>query len=289
MFQTRRMPSSRPLSSRQRKLSEYLQSNQSSKKFHIPNPFTFFSHIFTSASARILGIFSTNGRIVLYILLSIIVSIILFFGYSFFTIQKIYVTNDVTSQVHLNNTDKFIGKSIIFSSDQAIQDALLKNNPEISLITVKRTFPQSLYINVHLAHPVLSIKVNDLQYILLDADGKVVKIVFEPIADLPTLTYYQKLVSTDYEIGTHMSYSDIRASAQIASVLARYGYADYSIQIDDTARIDVNWKGVHLILSNKSDISRQINSMDEFMRVLTRSTEKYKKVDFRFDRAITEK
>lgn len=213
----------------------------------------------------------------------------IFFGYSFFTIQKIIVIKDTPGDFPLKNTNQLIGQSMILQSEQSMQDILKKSNPDTALITVTKVFPQTLKINAHPARSVLSIYINDSQYILLDSDAKVVKIVFEPVSELPILTYYQKLVSTDYEIGSRIAYSDIRASAQIATVLSHYGYTGFTIQIDDTARIDVNWKDTHLILSNKSDIVRQIASLDEFMRVLTRTTEQYKKVDFRFDRVITEK
>lgn len=213
----------------------------------------------------------------------------LFFGYSFFTIQRIIILKDASNAFPLKDTNQLIGQSMLLQSTQSIEDILKKSNPDISSISATKVFPQTLKINVHPARPVLSIYINDFQYILLDSDGKVVKIVFEPVSNLPILTYYQKLVSTDYEIGSRIAYSDIRASAQIATVLLKYGNVDFTIQIDDTARIDVKWKETHLILSNKSDIARQITALDEFMRVLTRTTEQYKKVDFRFDRVITEK
>jgi cell division septal protein FtsQ len=213
----------------------------------------------------------------------------IFFGYSFFTIQKIIVIKDTSTDLPLKNTNQLIGQSMILQSVQSMQEDLKKSNPDISSISVSKVFPQTLTIRVHPARTVLSVYVSDSQYILLDSEAKVVKIVFEPVPDLPILTYYQKLVSTDYEIGSRIAYSDIRASAQIATVLLKYGNTDFAIQIDDTARIDVKWKETHLILSNKSDIVRQIAALDEFMRVLTRTTEQYKKVDFRFDRVITEK
>lgn len=289
MFQTRRTPSLRPLSSRQRKLSEYLQSSKSQQKSKILNPFAFLKLAASSISGLPSRILSVTGKVPLYIVVSTIISMMIFFGYSFFTIQKIIVIKDTPGDFPLKNTNQLIGQSMIWQSTQSIQDTLKKSNPDAALITVTKVFPQTLEINVHLARAVLSIYISDSQYILLDSDAKVVKIVFEPVTELPILTYYQKLVSTDYEIGSRIAYSDIRASAQIATVLSRYGYTNFTIQIDDTARIDINWKETHLILSNKSDIARQIASLDEFMRVLTRTTEQYKKVDFRFDRVITEK
>jgi len=277
------------LSSRQRKLSEYLQSSKSQQKSKILNPFAFLKLAASSISGLPSRILSVTGKVPLYIVVSTIISMMIFFGYSFFTIQKIIVIKDTPGDFPLKNTNQLIGQSMIWQSTQSIQDTLKKSNPDAALITVTKVFPQTLEINVHLARAVLSIYISDSQYILLDSDAKVVKIVFEPVTELPILTYYQKLVSTDYEIGSRIAYSDIRASAQIATVLSRYGYTNFTIQIDDTARIDINWKETHLILSNKSDIARQIASLDEFMRVLTRTTEQYKKVDFRFDRVITEK
>jgi cell division septal protein FtsQ len=277
------------LSSRQRKLSEYLQSSKSQKKFKIPNPFASLKQLVYSVGGLPSRILSVTGIVPLYIVVSTIISMMIFFGYSFFTIQKIIVIKDTPGDFPLKNTNQLIGQSMILQSERSMQDILKKSNPDTALITVTKVFPQTLKINVHPARSVLSIYINDSQYILLDSDAKVVKIVFEPVSELPILTYYQKLVSTDYEIGSRIAYSDIRASAQIATVLSHYGYTGFTIQIDDTARIDVNWKDTHLILSNKSDIVRQIASLDEFMRVLTRTTEQYKKVDFRFDRVITEK
>lgn len=255
----------------------------------ILNPFAFLKHTASSISGLPSHILSVTGKVPLYIVVSTIISMMIFFGYSFFTIQKIIVIKDTPGDFPLKNTNQLIGQSMIWQSTQSIQDTLKKSNPDAALITVTKVFPQTLEINVHLARAVLSIYISDSQYVLLDSDAKVVKIVFEPVTELPILTYYQKLVSTDYEIGSRIAYSDIRASAQIATVLSRYGYTNFTIQIDDTARIDINWKETHLILSNKSDIARQIASLDEFMRVLTRTTEQYKKVDFRFDRVITEK
>ena len=289
MFQTRRTPSLRPLSSRQRKLSEYLQSSKSQQKSKILNPFAFLKLAASSISGLPSRILSVTGKVPLYIVVSTIISMMIFFGYSFFTIQKIIVIKDTPGDFPLKNTNQLIGQSMIWQSTQSIQDTLKQLNPDAALITVTKVFPQTLEINVHLARAVLSIYISDSQYILLDSDAKVVKIVFEPVTELPILTYYQKLVSTDYEIGSRIAYSDIRASAQIATVLSRYGYTNFTIQIDDTARIDINWKETHLILSNKSDIARQIASLDGFMRVSTWTTEQYKKVDFRFDRVITEK
>jgi cell division septal protein FtsQ len=141
---------------------------------------------------------------------------------------------------------------------------LKKSNPDISSISATKVFPQTLKINVHPARPVLSIYINDFQYILLDSDGKVVKIVFEPVSNLPILTYYQKLVSTDYEIGSRIAYSDIRASAQIATVLLKYGNADFSIQIDDTARFGLKESGTRMNAAVKAVIGNicEINVMD---------------------------
>ncbi len=289
MFQTRRTLSSKALSSREQKLAEYLKTAKSQTRKRVFNPFYLIRGFPTVVSKIFARSLSVVGKVPLYILVSTIMSSLTFFGYSYFTIQKIVVTKNTEKTIPLKGMADLIGQSMILKSTGDIENLLSKANPDRSRIKVLKLFPQTLSIEAESSQPVLIIKIHENQYILLDSNAKVIRITFEQIERVPTLYYYQKLVSTDYAVGIQIPYSDMKVSAQIASLLLKYGYTDFSITIDDTARIEVNWKGTYLIFSNKSDISRQIATLDEFMRVLTRGTDQYKKVDFRFDRVITER
>ncbi|MEI7652976.1 MAG: hypothetical protein WCJ70_01700 [bacterium] len=241
---------------------------------------------FQGASERML----TNdiGRIILYFIISTIATVVIFFANYILSVQTVEITSVGNPQIVVKDANKLIGRSMILTSDEEISKLLLAANPLFSSIQITRKYPQTILLEISESAPSAALYINDTLYILLTSEGKIVKSVFTRPEKLPVITYYQKLVTSDYELGTTIGYSEIRFATQISFAFLKSGIHDITIKIQDSAYIDVIRGGTHLLFSAKSDMQKQLGFLPDILKLLLRGTQEYSKIDFRFDKVIVE-
>ena len=294
MYLTPHAKSSQRSSTRKQKLEQYLKSHNTSpppKAASHPRFVAICTAIksrlsFQGAKERMLT--SDIGRIILYFVISTITTIIIFFAHYILSIQTIEITSVGNPKIVVKDANKFIGRSMIFTSDDEMSKLLLAANPLFSSIQVTRKYPQTILLEVSESAPSAALYINDSLYILLTSEGKIVKSVFTQPERIPVITYYQKLVTSDYELGAIIGYSEIRFATQISFAFLRSGIHDITINIHDSTYIDVMRGGTHLLFSAKSDMQKQLGFLPDILRLLMRGTQEYTKIDFRFDKVIVE-
>ena len=294
MYLTPHAKSSQRSSTRKQKLEQYLKSHNAPPASQTAPPTRLASTFmsvrsklsFQGASQRML----TNdiGRIILYFIISTIATVVIFFAHYILSIQTIEITSVGNPKIVVKDANKFIGRSMIFTSDDEMSKLLLAANPLFSSIQVTRKYPQTILLEVSESAPSAALYINDSLYILLTSEGKIVKSVFTQPERIPVITYYQKLVTSDYELGAIIGYSEIRFATQKSLAFLRSGIHDITINIHDSTYIDVMRGGTHLLFSAKSDMQKQLGFLPDILRLLMRGTQEYTKIDFRFDKVIVE-
>lgn len=224
----------------------------------------------------------------MYTILSMLVTVFIFFINFILSIQTVEITSVGNPHIVVKDANKLIGRSMIFMSDEEISKLLLTSNPLFSSIHVTRKYPQTILLEISESAPAAALHINDSLYVLLTSEGKIVKSVFMQPEKIPVITYYQKLVSSDYELGTTIGYSEIQFATRISFEFLRSGIHDISIKIHDSAYIDVTRGDTHMLFSAKSDMQKQLNFLPDILKLISRGTQEYVKVDFRFDRVVIE-
>ncbi len=231
---------------------------------------------------------TTIGRIILYFVVSTILTVVIFFANFILSIQTVEITSVGNPKIVVQDASWLIGRSILTTSDKSISDRILTANPQFSSVRVTRRYPQTVLLDISEATPVAALYVNDTLYILLTSEGKIVKSIFTKPEKVPVITYYQKLVTTDYELGSLIGYSEIRFATQISLVFLKSNMHDISITISDSAYIEVIRGNTQMLFSAKSDTQKQLGFLPDILRLLQRGTQEYSKIDFRFDKVIVE-
>jgi hypothetical protein len=103
------------------------------------------------------------------------------------------------------------------------------------------------------------------------------------------LHYYQKLMSTDYHIGSILEYSDVQFALQLAQHVHELWGSHFDIYMHDSALLEIVLGHTTITATTKDSHMRQLNALREMLETVRRSGEVYKKIDIRFDRVITEK
>ena len=286
--------SSQRSSTRKLKLDQYLKSQNVplAPKTASPSRFAFIystlKSSFSLQGARERMLTNNIGRIILYFVISTIVTIVIFFTNFILSIQTVEIISVGNPNIVVKDANRLIGKSMIFTSDAEISKSLLAANPLFSSIHVTRKYPQTIFLDVSESAPAAALYINDSLYILLTNEGKIVKSVYAQPEKIPVIKYYQKMVSSDYELGATIGYSEIRFAAQISFAFLRSGIHDISILINDSAYIDVVRGNTHLLFSAKSDMQKQLGFLPDILKLISRGTQEYAKIDFRFDKVVVE-
>lgn len=293
MYLTPHAKSSPRSSTRKQRLDQYLKSQTS-----VPTK-NIVSSKFATALARLKSIWrfpnasrgmlsTTIGRIILYFVVSTILTVVIFFANLILSIQTVEITSVGNPKIVVQDASWLIGRSILTTSDKSISDHILTANPQFSSVRVTRRYPQTVLLDISEATPVAALYVNDTLYILLTSEGKIVKSIFTKPEKIPVITYYQKLVTTDYELGSLIGYSEIRFATQISHAFLKSNMHDISINISDSAYIEVIRGNTQMLFSAKSDTQKQLGFLPDILKLLQRGTQEYSKIDFRFDKVIVE-
>lgn len=207
-------------------------------------------------------------------------------------ITKVEITDMNGYQIsdwHIEGLEKVRGKNIVFMTSAQIEKTIRDSNPSIGSMRVNIVYPQTVELLIRIQEPVAYFTYDSTRFFLLSKDGTLLKYEYERPKDLGEIVYYQAVSPGEYSLGRPMGSRDIRFAAEIAGILYKYGLKQFVITINDSHLILGEVGNLTIRAASDSDISRQLSSLDQIVRISQKGGETIKSVDVRFEKIIIEK
>ncbi len=193
------------------------------------------------------------------------------------------------SDWHMEGLEKIKGRNILFMSPDIIERIVRDSNPSIGSMQVNILYPQTIELLVRLQEPVAYFTYDSTRFFLLSKEGTLLKYEYERPKNLGEILYYQAVTPGEYALGKPMGSRDIRFAAEIAGILNKYGFDTFVITVNDSHLILGEVGNLTIRAASDSDLTRQLSSLDQVVRISQKGGETIKSVDVRFDKIIIEK
>ncbi len=231
----------------------------------------------------------------LSILLSFLVIIPVVFG-GLIYFQKTYAITNIQiialgERKELKGFNELKGKNIIFTSDSDIQKAILKSNYDVRSVNVQKQFPSTVYLSVVLYQPLAYLQ-GDSGYFVLAEDGYVLSRQKDLNTSLPLIHFYEKLNFFNYNVGSKISYSEVKATLKWLQVLRAAGYATDAVDINGPNMLAftvINDKGQlnrKVVFTTEKDFGQQEYELETILKKFRIDGHDFKTLDLRFNRPV---
>ncbi|MBP6994081.1 hypothetical protein KBB12_02470 [Candidatus Woesebacteria bacterium] len=264
-------------------------SKFSSKKLNLRKPHHFPTIKFNFNALT--GLFKRT-EVTLTLSIALIAFFIFIFVHYFFMISKIGIKDMSGYQIsdwHMEGLEKIKGRNILFMSPDIIERIVRDSNPSIGSMQVNILYPQTIELLVRLQEPVAYFTYDSTRFFLLSKEGTLLKYEYERPKNLGEILYYQAVTPGEYALGKPMGSRDIRFAAEIAGILNKYGFDTFVITVNDSHLILGEVGNLTIRAASDSDLTRQLSSLDQVVRISQKGGETIKSVDVRFDKIIIEK
>lgn len=191
--------------------------------------------------------------------------------------------------VHLLGLESVRGKNMFLTSDEEIESTVRSANPSIETVQAYKQFPQTVSLVIRFQKPSAFLSAGKTRFYELASDGTILQYLYERPENLGEIRYYQSLAPTDLVLGKPVGSRDVQFAAGIGAILQKHGFSESIIEIHDTRLILVNTGDFSIKAAAESDMQKQLNSLDQLLRIIQKGGEKIKSADIRFDKIIIEK
>lgn len=227
--------------------------------------------------------------------LSVLILVPLVFG-GLLYFQKIYAITNVQvitsgQQKDLKGVSELKGKNIILTSDYAIQKTILKSNYDIRSVTVQKKFPDTIYLSVVQYQPQAYLQ-GDSGYFVLADDGYVLSRQKDQTTPLPLIHFYEKLNFFNYNVGSSISYTEVKATIKWLQIIKEAGYVSDTVDINGpnmlafTVTNDKGLAGRKIIVSTEKDFDQQKYELETIVKKFRIDGHDFKTLDLRFNRPV---
>lgn len=205
-----------------------------------------------------------------------------FFGFSwYFSIKEVLVDGykDINGLALIKN------KNIIFFDTKKYEDILFQTNTNISTISIIKSYPSTLRINVEQASATAILPVGNGNFVL-SKEGRILAKERNDSTHLPHINYYQKIPFQGYESGDIVNNSDILFSLKLLERLAYLGIASDSIDINGLDMIVLKKGTIEYVFTTERNIQEQYENLKIIVEKFKIDGKQYKRIDLRFDKPI---
>ena len=160
-----------------------------------------------------------------FYILFVVVIVVSFFSFylfdTFFRLQEINVTQ-TNRTVQLFGINSLKDSNMFFVNEHTVGEQLKRLNPSIKMISVRKEFPNRIFIEITHLTPVVYLQ-GDPGIYLLAEDTSILEKDREKKVNYPVITYYQKLPFSNYQAGDKLDYHDIVFTVQFLQKLENIG------------------------------------------------------------------
>ncbi len=208
----------------------------------------------------------------------------LFFINNLFLIKKVELLSD--KNFVLVNKDKLMNQSLIFIDEDKLAKKIVQENPFLKTVKVNKVWPDRLRVTASSYEPTASLAVNQ-GFFELSSDGRILTKTKKNNGLLPTINYYQKLNSGNFQVGDWIGFGDIKQALFFIDKLNQINLRPLTIDIAGqdmlVFKLDA---GKKITFSVKKDREQQDYLLEMIIRQFKIQGKDFKGIDLRFDKPI---
>jgi len=210
----------------------------------------------------------------------------LFFINSSFQIQKVLVVGPKADEKKA--IESFLmNKNMLFLKDKGIESHIVGRFPMLNVNQIERQYPHTLILYLTAEKPFASL-LTDVGYISVSQKGIVLKKERNGTPPSPSISFYQPIRHTEYQVGQLISYAQLQKTFVLLKVLMDEGYQVETVAIDSVDMIACKTRGFTVAFSQKRDTELQKYELRQLVKQLKIGTLRVKRLDLRFDKPVVE-
>jgi hypothetical protein len=215
----------------------------------------------------------------------IVVSFFTFYLFdTVFRLQEISVIQK-NRPVQLFGINSLKESNIFLLNERSVGEQLKRLNPSIKMISVKKEYPNRLYIEVTHLSPVVYLQGDPGLYLLAE-DASILEKNREKKNNLPVINYYQKLPFSNHQAGEKLDYHDIVFTIGFLQKLTDIDVEVKAIDISGSHVITFKTDKQEILTSSDKDLKTQQYLLERIVKELRIKGEDFKSIDVRFEKAI---
>jgi len=208
---------------------------------------------------------------------------LIFIFSNFFKIQKIIIYTQKTSPPL--NLSSLYHQSIIFLNEKNEEKNLIKINPYLKAVSIKKKLPSTLILIPQFYQPVARLKSGD-KYIILSDDGRILAKEKNKESSLPSINFYQNFNSYQLSVGDYLDLKEIIFVLKIIPLFLKFQKKINHIDIANTNMIVFNLGKEEVLLSSEKKEEIVEYELREILKKLNDEKRSFKKLDLRFNKPI---
>lgn len=208
-----------------------------------------------------------------------------------YVVQNFFVTKEIRVMVNgkasaVKGLEGLAGENLLFIPEEEIRDHILRSNPQVKGVSVRKSEPGIVEVAVEPRTAVAQLKSVD-GYFLLCEDGFVIEKQREPFQSSPIMTYYQSIPFASTQAGDQLDYSDISTAIQLVTQLKQSGLMVKDIAIDGSHVIRLTTeKSKEIVVTSEKDLKQTIYELETIIRETARRDIEFKRIDLRFEKPV---
>ena len=211
---------------------------------------------------------------------------ILYFCDLIFTINKINIKSlGAPMKLNISGLEELNNKNILLINIKETKELLIKINPQIKKLTVKKNYPSQIEINLVVYDPYAQIEVSNGFFILSD-DGRILRKIKQSDGQLPKINYYQKLNYFSFLPGDFIKYEDIKSGLFFLRFLKDSGLQVNDLDIADFDMLLFNVGDKKIIFTTLKNKEKQIIEAESILHQFKIEGKYWQSIDMRFDKPI---
>ncbi len=209
----------------------------------------------------------------------------LFVGAQFLKVTQVTVIAPLKSPP-VAGAGTFVGRNMLTLSPREVAEFFVRRNPAVAGAQVTKHYPTDLEVVITTLPAAAQLSATD-GFFVVASTGRILQKSTYAAADLPTITFYQRLNSNILKIGDTVPYQDIRDALRFIDSLKKIGYSPQAVDISGHNMIACTLKdGRTILLSTQKDIGVQEYQLKTILERLKIKGGDFTTLDLRFDKPV---
>jgi len=211
---------------------------------------------------------------------------VLFYVSKTFTIASVNIKGGTLVE-RSTLTSLFRGTSTLTLQQADIQKMVHTRYPSMRLVESAIHYPSTLILAIGVDAPFAYLK-TDYGYLALSKGGTVTLKERSSTLPKPTITFYQIISHSEYQVGQKIGYSAIEKALLFIAVLDEAGYQTETVAIDSVDMIACKTKGFEVVFSQSRPVDLQEHEVRQIFRQIKVGAIQIGRLDLRFDKPVVQ-
>lgn len=220
-------------------------------------------------------------KIILILLGIILFTVLIYFTYNYLLVTEIYVNNK-----NLKGISLLTKKNYFFIDENKIANEIKKLNPEILDLSIKKEFPNKIFISYKENKAIASLPVTG-GFFELGKSGVVLKKSSKENASLIKVNFYQKIPFESVEVGSLVDKQDIQFAMYFLDKFKDLKQQVNFIEVYSSNKLSIiTAENKEYIFSTVKNNEIQFEELKLVLKKIVTEKINYKGIDLRFDKAV---